>query len=192
MTAPEARRRPLPALILLLTLSVLAGVVWYHVLNRQDGAAADSPPTTCVPTASASSSSTATAKQLPAPSQVSLIVLNSTERDGLAGRAQAALEQRGFTVTDAANDTRPYGGHGVLRSVGEIRYARAKARAARLLQYYLPGVQLRPRQASGSGLVLALGRRFHGIATNARARHALQHDGWSVASPVQPAPSTRC
>lgn len=168
MTSPT-KRRPLPALVFLLALSLLAALVWWRVLHRDSGHA-ETKPTTC--------STTQAPKQLPQPQAISVTVLNSTKRNGIAGIARAALVKDGFQVpAAAANDQASLGGHGVLAGVAEIRYGPTAADGAKLLAYYFPGAQLVATKSTDSTVVLSLGAKYTSVATAAAVAQALKADG---------------
>ena len=89
------RRRPLPALAFLLALSILTGIVWWRVLHRAEPAdTAQSP----APSQSAQCTPGSKGIKLPAPSAVTVIVLNGAGRDQLATRTTNQLKGRGFKV----------------------------------------------------------------------------------------------
>src|SRR5581483_9430611 len=71
--AEGTTRRPLPALVCLLALTLLTALVWWRVLNRSDSHASSTH--TC--------SSTAAVVVLPRPNGISVTVLNSTTRSQL-------------------------------------------------------------------------------------------------------------
>lgn len=170
MTAPE-RRRPLPALAFIGALCLLTAIVWFRVIHRSDGA---SPPaTSCTPGAKAP---TPKVTVVPHERRVSVLVLNSTNRKGIAGATKKALVARGFTVTDARNDSVTYGGHGLIHGVAEIRYGPSALAAATLLQYYVPHSVLKSTDASSNTVSVALGEKFKRIAAPKTVHLALHAD----------------
>ena len=84
--------------LVLLLLVVAAGVA--YLLTRDHPAGHAQPPVvrTC-----GSARPSPTAAALPAPSQIRLVLLNGTSRNGLAKTVKAELSARGFVVVDAAN-----------------------------------------------------------------------------------------
>lgn len=173
MTAPE-RRRPLPAIAFIAALSVLTALVWFRVLHRTDGDASSSGAKAC-PTASTSTTATAAApKVVPAPQRVSVLVLNSTQRNGIAGAAKGLLQKRGFTVTNATDDAKIYGGHGLIPGVAEIRYGPAGRAAATLLRFYLPGATLKTLSTTSPIVTVALGQKYKQLAPAATVTAALK------------------
>jgi len=169
MTSSD-RRRPLPALVFLAALTLLSGIVWYRVLHR-DGSAAQTPSASpCSAAPSAVRSSVA----LPRPAAVSVIVLNSTDRNGLAAHTGKDLARAGFTIAGENNDDPSYGGHGSIPGVAEIRYTPQQRGAATLLSYYLPGAKLVQAESSHNAVIVALGRKFTKLAPPQTVRRALR------------------
>jgi hypothetical protein len=174
-------RRPLPALIFLIGLTLLAALVWWRVLSRNHHSA--SPASHC-----SSSPSTTAPKTVPAPGAVAVLVLNSTQRTGLASTVRTTLLHDGFRSPQAArNDT---ASRGRIAGVAEIRYAPGLASAAKLLQYYLPGATLRPVAASGGTVVVSLGNAFRAVATPAAVHEAMARDHVTQTGAPAPASST--
>src|SRR5262245_57530616 len=90
-------RRPLPALIFLLGLSLLTALVWWRVIHRSDSGHAKSEGTkTCQST---------TSKVVPQPSAVTVKVLNSTDRAHLARTVASQMGRLGFHVAGYDNDS---------------------------------------------------------------------------------------
>ncbi len=169
MTAGTARR-PLPALVFLLALTLLTALVWWRVLHRSSPHPLSSPK--CV--------TRSTQAVLPQPATVTVTVLNSTQRAGIAKAAAASLTKLGFSVVSYGND-----GHGVIAGVAEIRYAPANQAAAMLLSYYLPGAKLVTVAATSTAEVtISLGMQYKAVATAAAARAAM------TAAHISAAPST--
>jgi hypothetical protein len=93
-------------LVFLLALCLLAALVWWRVLNRDDT-------TTKTAAGCPTATPTAPAGQLPNPASITVLVLNSTDRAGIAAAARTALLAAGFAIPDAANnDSQQYGGKG--------------------------------------------------------------------------------
>src|ERR1700712_5111461 len=95
--ATSRTRRPLPALAFLLALSLLTALVWWRVLHRSDSAGASAKPT-------CSTSATPTQTVVPANASVTVNVLNSTTKTGLAAQVTALLVTDGFKTGTANND----------------------------------------------------------------------------------------
>jgi hypothetical protein len=158
--AEGTTRRPLPALICLLALTLLTALVWWRVINRSDSHAA--PNTGCT-------SSTAPLV-LPRPAGVSVTVLNSTNKAQLAKKTAAALAKEGFVIVTYGNDT----GHAPVVGVAEIRFTADQQPGASLLSYYFHGARMVPLAAtSDSTLVVAVGSKFVAVSTPAAAQTAI-------------------
>src|SRR5690606_2284825 len=116
MTTPT-RRHPLPALIFLLALCLLTALVWWRVINR------DGPESTAAQRCP-STAATGASGLLPNPASVTVLVLNSTDRSGIAAGARTALLAAGFRIPDPArNDAQEFGGTGnPVPETAEIRY----------------------------------------------------------------------
>ncbi|MCW2529825.1 MAG: uncharacterized protein JWM76_4685 [Pseudonocardiales bacterium] len=151
--AGAAARRPIPALVFLLALSLLSGLVWWRVLHRDDSNASSGP------SSSASCSpSTGAAVALPAPAAVTVNVLNATATTGLAKTVSDGLAARGFKVGTPGNDT-------ATAVPTQIRYGTVSAAAARLVQIYLPGATLVPNTGTDPTVVVSVGSSFKDLAT---------------------------
>lgn len=182
MTNPTTRR-PLPALVFLVALTLLTALVWWRVLNRDSGSASSASP---CPTPTSGTTT------LPAPSAVTVSVLNSTNRAGLAKSVAGALTTRGFAVAGYGNDT----GHAPITGVAEIRFPADRRDEATLLAYYFPGATLVPSTATAdSKVVVSLGRAYLRLPTAAAITAAMTKDKATVArsgaaaSPASASPS---
>lgn len=187
MTAPQ-RRRPLPAVLFIAALTVLTAIVWVRVLDRATG------------TGTTSASACPTPKptlpaRVPYAKDVSVIVLNSTDRAKLAAHTKAALQKDNFRVVTAANDEPSYGGHGVIQGVGEIRFGPAATAAATLLHYFLPNATLVRTDSSAPTVILALGTKFKKVPSREKAFRLMHKHGAARTSespePVGP-PTPTC
>ena len=188
MTAPE-RRRPLPALAFIGVLCLLTAVVWFRVIHRSDSSGATG--SSSCPTAAAAQR--ATPKVVPRPRTVSVLVLNSTERSGIATATKKALIKRKFKVTGAENDATAYGGHGVIKGVAEIRYGPQARAAATLVRLYFPHAAMQPSDASSQVVTVALGADFKKVASTAAVLSTLRKDHITFGTPrPAPTPSASC
>lgn len=182
MASSTVTRRPLPALIALLALLILTALVWWRVLHRSTGTTNSAGPQPC-PTHTTSAPPSGTI-ELPAPNAVTLRVLNSTDRAGIAAQAQAALVKDGFrSPRPADNDVRH---HDKIKGVAQIRFGATGRHGARLLKYYFPGARLVRTHTKRSVVTISLGKRYRRVASPRQVRAAMRADG--VGSP--PAPST--
>ncbi|MDP9117749.1 MAG: LytR C-terminal domain-containing protein [Actinomycetota bacterium] len=174
------RRRPLPALICLLALTLLTALVWWRVLHRSDAPVA-AKPTCAAPTS---------APALPKPATVALTVLNATTRHGIAKATAATLTTDGFKINSFSNDTAKVPG------IAEIRFTPDEQGAATLLEYYFPGATQVPLTGSvDSRLVVSLGNAFQAVAAPAAVQAAIVATHGTPApgaTSTRPAPSTAC
>lgn len=154
-------RRPLPALAFLLALSLLTALVWWRVFHR-DGEPDVQARQTCTVQAGT---------VLPAPGTVSVIVLNGTDRVGLAGQASAALAAAGFVMGEPGNEPN------AVASAAEIRFGPTGLPGATLLSYYVPNAVLVPVPTRADATVeVALGAQYPetgGIRTVEQATAAI-------------------
>jgi hypothetical protein len=118
-------RRPLPPLLFLLVLAIIAGAVWWNVF-RDDAAKSASQEAACVSAEKAPPSLD--------PKTVSVRVLNATDQAGLAQKVADELKKRGFSVAEVANDPTER----KVTGVGEIRHGPRGAEAAAYLGVFLP------------------------------------------------------
>lgn len=183
MSSPT-KRRPLPALILLIALTLLTSLVWWRVLHRDDGHA--SAGTKCPkPGASAS--------VLPRPAAIQVSVLNSTARAGLARSTATTLTKIGFKVAGYGNDSPKVR----VAGVAEIRFGPGQKKEAALLAYYFPGAKLVPLAADPlNKVVVSLGAKFKAVATARAVGAGMSSDRVSLApkttTPATPSGTASC
>jgi hypothetical protein len=146
----------LTALLIVVALLVVVGI-GYGILSlvrgSSDSSASDSPaavPTPCVTTMVAAGDA------LPQPVKVKVNVYNATATSGLASKTATAVEKRGFTIVDVAND--PTGKP--ITGVAQIRYGPKGESGARLLQLYLPGAEMVQLDRKGRQVDLAVGDAY--------------------------------
>jgi hypothetical protein len=106
---------------------------------------------------------------------VTVLVLNSTDRNGIARDTSKVLSKAGFNVVKPADDSSTYGGHGLLKGVGEIRYTPSALPSATLLSYYFPHATLRPTDTSATRVLVALGAKFTKVTATPVVRRELDH-----------------
>ncbi|MFN2517666.1 MAG: LytR C-terminal domain-containing protein [Jatrophihabitantaceae bacterium] len=167
--ASPTKRRPLPALILLVALTLLTSLVWWRVLHRDDGHAVAR--VKC-PTSSPSTS------VLPRPANVQVSVLNSTSRAGIAKATAKTLTKNGFKVAGYGNDSPKV--H--VAGIAEIRFGPNQKKDAALLAYYFPGAKMVALAVDPIGkVVVSLGLKFKAVATVAAAQAAMKAQHISLA-----------
>jgi hypothetical protein len=180
------KRRPLPALILILILGVAATVVWINVMTDVEDTAAA---TRCEPPAPRKDSAeqpttppTTLGRQLefasldrtvPAPpGQVLVKVINASTQKGAAGIATARLRELGFAKADEPGNDPLYGD--AMKCRGQIRFGQQGTAAARTLSLLDPCVELVRDDRKDATVDLAIGADFDGLSPNSQARTALE------------------
>ena len=162
MSQPERStsvRKPLPALAFLLGLALLTALVWWRVIHRSDDSGVKATaPKTCTSTAAAG-----TPTVLPATATVSIDVLNSTTKNGLATTTAAQLVKLGFK--QAAVPTNDTTTRYPVTGVAELRFGPAGKPSADLLAFYLPGSTEIADTRAGSVVDVAIGAKFTAVAT---------------------------
>ncbi|WP_165944515.1 envelope integrity protein Cei [Saccharopolyspora terrae] len=181
------RRRPLPALVVLVALVVLSGLLWTRVFGSVediDTATRCNPPgaPTAPPEASGMPPQVPVGTMLerdalnsttPVPPQdVHVRVLNGNGESRQASMVGDELASLGFVKTGADNDS-VYVNYD-LQCHGQIRFGAAGMSAARTLSLIAPCAQLVRDEREDAGLDLALGSRFDDIKTTQEAKQILQ------------------
>ena len=181
----------LVALLVVVALLVAVGI-GYGILSlvrgSSDSSASESAapvPNPCVTTMVAAGDA------LPKPAKVKVNVYNATATSGLASKTATAVEKRGFTIVDVAND--PTGK--AITGVAQIRFGTKGEPGARLLLLYLPGAELVQLDRKGRQVDLAVGDGYTDLASQAEVDAQLAVtspvvSGPGCASPVsEPSPS---
>lgn len=177
---PRARysmrlRRALPALALLLALSVVAGMVWLRVLDRVDAGAA---------TAAGCQSSAAGGR-------VQLRIYNATAREGLARTVADQLGGRGYAILSAEND--PLSGVRPVEAPAEVRFGPGGKRFAEQVRRQVPGATLYRDAREGAVIDLVLGERYRRLSTPAELARGRQGIARVPAAPAPTAsPTPKC
>ena len=181
------RGRALPAALVLVVLAALAGgAYWLFLREEQAAPVADTLAVTCPPPAAPAPAATVDRPaELPRPSRVRFVLLNGTDRNGLAKRTGDALAARSFVVTRTGNPPSP------LNGPSRVYYGPGALPAATLLVAQVEGAQLvaQPRAAKGK-LELVLGSEFERLNSPAQAEAALAGP-LPVPPPRTPAPAPR-
>jgi hypothetical protein len=190
-------RKPRRWPVVLAVLAV-AGVAIgaYAVQHRADEADTSSGPAPCVsrsaaPTPSPTTAAKVTAVRLPAPGQVSLRLLNGSNRDRLARVVANELARRGFRVTHTGNAPRP------LVGASRVYYGPGGRPAALLVSAHVLGSSVVPVSKAARGAIdVVLGSAFVRLRTAAEtATYTRQLITTGVPAPkpaVTPAPSPSC
>lgn len=144
-----AIRRPIPPLIFLLVLALVALAVWWKVLKKDEADADAAPTPTCAV-------STGTAVDA---TQVTVRVLNATEVPGLATAVSTELAARGFIAAMPGNDDT---GRDV-QGTGELRYGPAGAEAALVVGANFPGLVLVLDARTDATIDVAIGPAYSAL-----------------------------
>lgn len=137
----RVRRQRRTTVTLSIVLLVLAGAFYYASSYFNETAPPPAPCTTIPPTPELQ------------PRDVSVRVLNATDRRGLAAATSKVAAKRGFTVKGIGND--PKGKQ--IKGVGQLRFGPQGAQSAKLLARHLPGIALVPDKRQGDTVDLVLG-----------------------------------
>ena len=177
-------RRPMPAVLLAVTLGALAALIWLPVLHQTQDRCSDPAQTTSAQRLPADGLDMVA----PAPPQfVQVQVFNANGVLGEATVVDAELAQLGFaSTTRPAND--PLYPAFDLRCYGQIRFGAAGQAAARTLSLALPCAELVRDIRPDAVVDLALGTQFTEVRPNDAARTALL--GLAGFGPSVPAGST--
>ncbi|SFS67114.1 envelope integrity protein Cei [Saccharopolyspora flava] len=181
------RRRPLPALVVLVALVVLSGLLWTRVFGSVediDAATTCNPPgaPTAPPEVSGQPAQVPLGTMLqrdaldsttPVPPQdVHVRVLNGNGESRQATMVGDELGSLGFTPAGADNDS-VYVNYD-LKCHGQIRFGAAGQSAARTLSLIAPCAQLVRDEREDAGVDYALGSDFDDIKSTQEAKQILQ------------------
>jgi hypothetical protein len=119
------------------------------------------------------------AEVLPVTGKVTVNVLNSTKRQGLARSTADVLTARGMKVKKVGNAS----GDGVIEGVAELRYGPKGEKAARLLEFYFPGAELVPIDRKTKIVDVVLGTEYEKVLGEAQIAAALASPSPSASGP---------
>jgi hypothetical protein len=189
------RRRPLPALLLVLALGLTAAVVWLRVFTGQDSAADAtgcappiSPPSTVSgqppTTLGQSLGQEALDRTTPLPpALVQVRVVNGSTHKGQAAEITEGMRQLGFGQI-APPDNDPLYSALDLDCRAQIRFGPLGAAAARTVSLVEPCAQLVRDDRQDRTVDLALGNRFDDLRPRSDTRHVLEElNEWAAAHP---------
>jgi hypothetical protein len=188
------RRRPYPALIVLVVLGVASVVVWTKVVHGaadMDVATQCNPPQSTVPGGSPAAFGQvlphdALDRTSPTPAAHAQIrVLNASTERGQATKVAEGLEEFGFTPAgDPDND--PMYPAGDLACRGQLRFGANGAGAARTLSLLTPCFELVRDNRQDATVDVVVGKKFDQLQPNDNARKALdQLAAWNTQQPDQ-------
>ena len=156
-------RRPVPPLIFLLILAILALAVWWKVI-RKDEDRSTAANATCTLTANQEQIA-----QVSNMGNIKIHVLNGSGQKGLAAAIQTELGGRGFTVLDIGNAGSDQSG------AGKIEYGKGSEFQASVLQAHLTGFEIdRSTQITDGTLTVTAGQDYAGLADANQAAAAVK------------------
>ena len=181
------RRKPIPAIALVVVLVVAAIVVWVNVIGKATNVNAE---TACPAPANGAAVGTSLPhngldKVNPEPAtDVKVRVLNASTQRGAAQQAKLVLSGLGFQQAAEPGDD-PLYPKGDLHCQGEIRFGANGVGAARTLSLVLPCTQLVRDTRQDETVDLAIGSNFGQISPSPAAQTALkQLAAWSATHPT--------
>jgi LytR cell envelope-related transcriptional attenuator len=187
--APRYRkRRPLPAIILILVLCAASTFVWFKVMHTADTSADK---VTCAPPAPIPTSSKkkdkdqppatlgksldrdALAKTAPAPPSTAQVrVLNATTERGKANQVSAVLGELGFAKLLPAQNDPVYAAQD-MSCQGQIRFGQRGMATARTLNLIEPCAELIKDERTDATVDLVVGEKFGELRPTQEARKML-------------------
>ncbi|HVV19093.1 MAG TPA: envelope integrity protein Cei [Pseudonocardiaceae bacterium] len=191
------KRKPIPAIIIVVLLGVAVVVVWTKVIAKASdvNAAVACAPSTVQPTVAPHSKAkppqpgtvlpySALDKIAPEPaSAVKIQVLNASTQRGAATQASIQLQQDGFQV--AKPDEDPLYPKQDMNCRGQIRFGTNGESAARTISLLVPCTQLVRDNRQDASVDLAIGKDFTGVAPNSQAQQAIhQLAEWAAKHPT--------
>jgi LytR cell envelope-related transcriptional attenuator len=202
-TARYRRRKPIPAIIIVALLGVVAVVVWTKVISKAsdvDAAVACTPATVAAAptTTKAAKPKTKSAKPVsgtalpynaldkisPEPAaSIKVQVFNASTARGAATQASNQLTQDGLQVAAPADD--PLYPKQDMKCRGQIRFGANGESAARTVSLLVPCTQLVRDNRQDATVDLAIGADFTGVAPNNEAQQAIQQlAAWAAKHPT--------
>lgn len=146
------RRRPIPALLFLLVLGLVALAVWWQVLQKAEAdSAAAPPPPPCAPIVPA--------PETVDPAGIEVRVYNASKVEGLAATVSTELGERRLRVIEVRND--PSGR--TVEGIGEIRYGVNGRVQALWIAATFPGMRAVSDNRPGPVVDIALGPSYEAL-----------------------------
>jgi hypothetical protein len=194
------RRKPIPAIVIVIVLGVAAVFVWTKVISK----ASDVDAAVACPPAGSQTSASAAATPSPKPkagtdtalpynaldkiapepaTDVRVRVYNASTSRGAATQASNQLTQAGMQVGPPGND--PLYPNGDMSCLGQIRFGANGESAARTVSLLVPCTQLVRDNRQDASVDLAIGKDFTGVAPNSDAQQAIhQLATWATQHPA--------
>ncbi|WP_436495940.1 envelope integrity protein Cei [Actinokineospora sp. HUAS TT18] len=191
------KRRPLPALILIVLLGVVASVVWLQVLKADEtgsrtmdcNAPAAVTPVEGVPAPLIGEPMDRTGldRTAPAPPATALVrVLNASDTRGQANTATETLRELGFTQIAPPDNDVLYPKGALLSCRSQIRFGQQGMATARALNLVEPCAELVKDERQDATVDLAVGELFDHLKPSPEARKVLDLLAeWAQSNPDQ-------
>ncbi|MEO6955908.1 MAG: LytR C-terminal domain-containing protein [Antricoccus sp.] len=152
-------RRPIPPLIFLLVLAILALGVWWKVIHKNEKASS-------TPAACSSSASPDVVAKLATVSTIKVHVQNGSSQAGLAAAIGTELTGRGFTVLDIGNAP----GNAEITTAGQIQYGPKGDFAAAVLSHEMMGFELvMIKSIADDSVTVVAGQAYQGMTDPTKA-----------------------
>jgi hypothetical protein len=198
--APRYRkRRPVPALVMLVLLGLGATIVWLQVIDNKKNAAAG---VHCDPPVPATAESGQPAPPAPvlgqhvdqtgldqttaaSPDQALIRVLNASSQRGEAGLITESLKQLGFGQIGKPDDD-PIYKQGSMTCRAQIRFGPQGAPAARTMSLIEPCAELIKDGRQDATVDFVIGKKFDDLAIRSETQQMLrQVIDWAAQHPAQ-------
>jgi hypothetical protein len=179
------KRRPLPAVLLIVVLGIAATIVWFRVMNKDSevsGAAhCAAPKTTAAPVegqpapptpGKALDSDALDGTEPTPPSFASVRVLNGSGQRGAAKLVTESFRALGFTQLGEPDSDPLYGESMTCRA--QIRFGAQGEAAARTVSLVEPCAELVRDERQDAGVDVALGAEFDDLHPNRAAKTLLE------------------
>ncbi|WP_018684678.1 envelope integrity protein Cei [Actinokineospora enzanensis] len=189
------RRRPLPAIILMAVLGLVAAFVWIRVIDGDSTTATTQScnPPVAVPAVEGKPAPAAPGQALPAdaldrtvpaPAAEGLVrVVNASGQNRLAGLVTEELRALGYSQLGQPDTDSVYP-NGTLTCRAQIRFGQAGMSTARTLSLVEPCAELVRDQRPDATVDLALGKKFDHVEPSSEARRILEDlADWAQANP---------
>ncbi|WP_344681793.1 envelope integrity protein Cei [Saccharopolyspora taberi] len=186
------RRRPLPALLVLVVLVVMSGFLWTRIFEAvpdvETATTCNPPSPRTTPPEPGEPEQAALGRMLPRnaldrtspipPQDIQVRVLNGNGERRQASLISNELNGLGFAKGGDPDNDPVYANYD-LNCHGQIRFGGAGVSAARTLSLIAPCAQLVRDERPDAGVDFALGSKFDDIKTTAEARQVLQElENW--------------
>lgn len=183
------KRRPLPALIFIGVLGLIAMVVWVRAIvsktDIDDALRCDPPPSPVEGMTYTSLSHGALDDTAPIPpDKVAVTVLNASQMRGQAAITTESLRQLGFSQIAQPENDPAYAGEQEAKCRGQIRFGDNGVSAARTLSIVIPCVELVKDTRADASVDLSIGSGFGDVRPTQQAQQVLQQlQAWSAQHP---------